>query len=85
MHEDGATPEGLEDMAGNVYEWTRDRFVPYGSDPARASAEPRYAVRGGSWHSPPEHLRCCHRKGLFPETRQASVGFRCVLPCSEEG
>ncbi len=80
MHEDGATPDGIHDLAGNVYEWTRDRYAPYkrrvdaADDPA-----PRRAVRGGSWHSPPSALRCTHRMGLFPEARELTVGFRCVL------
>lgn len=83
MHEDGATPEGVYDLAGNVYEWTQDLFAPY--DPARRHAAlkagvPRRTVRGGSWHSPPGELRCTFRKGLFPESQLSTVGFRCGLP-----
>ncbi|MBN2307842.1 MAG: SUMF1/EgtB/PvdO family nonheme iron enzyme, partial [Candidatus Hydrogenedentes bacterium] len=83
MHEDGATPDGIYDLAGNVYEWTLDPFVPYtsriqGNGPP--ADEPRRVVRGGSWHSPPHELRCTFRKGLFPETQLATVGFRCVVP-----
>ncbi|MCC6694651.1 MAG: SUMF1/EgtB/PvdO family nonheme iron enzyme [Candidatus Hydrogenedentes bacterium] len=83
MHEEGKTPENVYDLAGNVFEWTSDFFLPY--DAARRveaakSGAPRRTVRGGSWHSPPQELRCSSRKGLFPETAQPTVGFRCVLP-----
>ncbi|MBI4559441.1 MAG: SUMF1/EgtB/PvdO family nonheme iron enzyme [Candidatus Hydrogenedentes bacterium] len=82
MHEDGATPEGLFDLAGNVYEWTLDYFLPYDlvrqGNPG-ATTSPRRVVRGGSWHSTKDELRCTHRKGLFPEAQLTTVGFRCVL------
>ena len=83
MHDDGCTPEGVCDLAGNVYEWTSDLFLPY--DPVkRASAErhgpPLRAIRGGSWRSPASELRCAFRMGLFGESQLNTVGFRCVLP-----
>ena len=81
MHDDGATPDGVEDLAGNVFEWTCDPFIAYST--ARGNKEhrdsPRRALRGGSWASPPEHLRCTARQGLFAESRLNTVGFRCVL------
>ncbi|MFP4501078.1 MAG: SUMF1/EgtB/PvdO family nonheme iron enzyme [Candidatus Hydrogenedentota bacterium] len=82
MHEDGATPEGIQDMAGNVYEWTKDPFRPYNAKPNGSEHAPettRRAVRGGSWESPQAELRCTARRGLFAESRLNSVGFRCVL------
>jgi formylglycine-generating enzyme required for sulfatase activity len=83
MHEEGATPEGLQDLAGNVYEWTADAYVYYadiikGDGPR--PGETRRVVRGGSWASRPEELRCSARKGLFPESQLNTLGFRCVLP-----
>jgi formylglycine-generating enzyme required for sulfatase activity/tRNA A-37 threonylcarbamoyl transferase component Bud32 len=81
MHDDGATPDGVEDLAGNVFEWTCDPYLAYST--ARDNKEnrdsPRRAVRGGSWASPAEHLRCTARQGLFAESRLNTVGFRCVL------
>ena len=83
MHEAGATPDGVFDMAGNVYEWTLDGFVAYnpgknGGDNT-GSPSPRRVVRGGSWHSLAGELRTSSRKGLFPETQLTTVGFRCAL------
>ena len=82
MHEDGATPEGILDLAGNVYEWTRDFFLPYAPEQREREERDaaRRAVRGGSWHSPPAELRCSFRKGLFPESQLTTAGFRCVIP-----
>lgn len=85
MHEEGATPEGVCDLAGNVYEWTSDSFAPY---PTKAQAgkqgTPRRSCRGGAWNSGPHELRCSARKGFFPETQANHVGFRCVLAAEGE-
>lgn len=83
MHDDGRTPDGVCDLAGNVYEWTSDLFLPY--DPAKRqeaaqNGPPLRTVRGGSWQSPASELRCSFRKGLFPLSQLNTVGFRCVLP-----
>lgn len=84
MHDSGQTPEGVFDLAGNVFEWTIDSFVPYNpkGGPSAQNSEPRRVVRGGSWHSDPLELTATCRKGLFPETQLTTVGFRCVIPAS---
>ncbi len=87
MHDEGRTPDGIYDLAGNVFEWTLDPFVPYttlrhATDPINA---PRRTVRGGCWSSPAEELRCTLRRGLFPESRLPTVGFRCVVPAATSG
>lgn len=85
MHDTGATPDDLLDMAGNVYEWTLDAFAPYqpkGPSPAQ-SGDPRRVVRGGSWHSEVPELSTSYRKGLFPETQLTTVGFRCVIAAKQ--
>ncbi|MDK1021844.1 MAG: bifunctional serine/threonine-protein kinase/formylglycine-generating enzyme family protein [Candidatus Hydrogenedentes bacterium] len=86
MHETGATPEGVYDMAGNVHEWTLGAYVPYNpkaGGEVTDSKEPRRVVRGGSWHSQAAELRTTSRKGLFRESQLTTVGFRCVLPSPE--
>jgi len=83
MHEEGATPDGIQDLAGNVSEWTADTYIYYADVLEGKEARPgetRRIVRGGSWASPAGELRCSARKGLFPESRLNTVGFRCVLP-----
>ncbi|MCH8204969.1 MAG: SUMF1/EgtB/PvdO family nonheme iron enzyme [Candidatus Hydrogenedentes bacterium] len=86
MHDKGATPDGVLDMAGNVFEWTLSAYIPYnpkaGGDVINSKV-PRRVVRGGSWHSQAEELRTTARKGLFRESQLTTVGFRCVLPAPE--
>ena len=81
LHEEGQTPEGLLDMAGNVHEWTLDPYAPYSQNrqqqPATAQT-PIRAVRGGCWTSPAEELTTTARKGFIPETQLKTIGFRCV-------
>lgn len=87
LHDDGATPEGLLDMAGNVYEWTRDPFVPYGAmrtNPEGAQKEPRRTCRGGAWDSSADALRASHRMGQFPKSALATIGFRCVYELNDD-
>lgn len=82
MHDGGATPEGVFDMAGNVYEWTLGAYKPYKEDEGGEVSdptEPRRVARGGSWHSQAEELRTTARKGLFRESQLTTVGFRCVM------
>jgi formylglycine-generating enzyme required for sulfatase activity len=80
----GASVLGLQDMAGNVWEWTSGYF---GREPPQAAT--RYApqgplvgeertIRGGSYRSPPSDLRLTRRLGLAPEERLPGVGFRCA-------
>ena len=73
---DGATPEGILDLAGNAAEWTADLFTPdYGSAPGADRA-----VRGGSFSSSAAFLRGASRSGKAPERREPTLGFRCVWP-----
>jgi len=87
MHEDGRTPEGVYDLAGNVMEWTLGAYLPYGElrkSPEAAANEPRKVARGGCWGSPPSDLTCTARKGIFAESQLTTLGFRCVLPINKQ-
>lgn len=85
----GQTPEGVFDLAGNVWEWTADwyRVLPEADVP---SERPARVLRGSSWsgvgHFGPEVLEqilAHNARGSFrlyadPEGRLNDVGFRCV-------
>ena len=88
MHEEGQSPEGIFDLAGNVMEWTVDPYSPYGAlrsgrrEEALAK-EPRRVCRGGCWSSPEEDLVTTARRAYFPESQLPIIGFRCVLPVQD--
>lgn len=83
--EDGKSPYGIYDMAGNVSEWTSDWYDKnaYQNSPARnpkgaASGEDK-VLRGGSWLVNPQALRSAHRDNdLKPTNRFSDNGFRCA-------
>jgi len=65
---------GLEDMAGNCWEWCDDFY----SEDKREGGSPR-VVRGGAFWDVARDLRSSSRGGYVPEDRFRYVGFRCVL------
>ncbi|MBI3609084.1 MAG: 4-hydroxybenzoate octaprenyltransferase [Nitrospirae bacterium] len=83
--ENGKSPYGLYDMAGNVYEWTANWYKPY---PLNHEFNVHYGeknkiVRGGSWYdclsygcglSAPSY----NRSRFAPEIRNKGFGFRCA-------
>src|SRR5204863_6035787 len=80
----GASPYGLLDLAGNVWEWTASYFSrepPHSSshfDPRGPLAGDERSVRGGSYRSPPSDLRLTRRMGVPAGERMAGLGFRCA-------
>lgn len=76
---DGASKEGIVNLVGNVWEWTRDVYAPYEGGSAARSAGLYRVLRGGSWNSDPNHLTTTYRLAYDPEFRfSANGGFRCV-------
>ena len=79
---EGASPFGVLDLAGTVWEWTSTAYrpYPYSAHDGREHAEtgaPR-VVRGGSFIHEPGEIRCSARHPLHPGTRDHYVGFRVV-------
>ena len=78
----GASPYGVLDMAGNVWEWTSTKWVGnyqnYTPDDRPEGNEPR-TVRGGSFSHNVRFVRCACRNYyyFFPFV---SVGLRVVSP-----
>ena len=75
----GASNEGVLNLVGNVWEWTRDFYGPYEGQTDPTSARQYRVLRGGSWNSDPGHLTTTYRLAYDPEFRfAANGGFRCV-------
>ncbi|CAK0772933.1 formylglycine-generating enzyme [Gammaproteobacteria bacterium] len=83
---------GINDLGGNVWEWTCSPFVArslflglfYSVQPPREGenkcAEPgkdnAWVMRGGSWFNLPEQLHNTYRTGQSTDYRYKTVGFR---------
>ncbi|UCF19389.1 MAG: SUMF1/EgtB/PvdO family nonheme iron enzyme [Gemmatimonadota bacterium] len=79
----GATPEGVYDLAGNVWEWVSDweaeAYEAADSVDPRGTETGAYRVlRGGSFDYDVSYLRASFRAGSFPEFTIGSSGFRVV-------
>ena len=75
---------GLNDMLGNVFQWTQDCWHDdYAGAPTDGSASPdgdcsEHELRGGSWFSSPRYLRASYRNHFPADYRTSSVGIRLV-------
>src|SRR5215213_9190282 len=58
----GAAPCGALDMAGNVWEWTRDELFPYPGAKIIQRENNNRVVRGGCYKSKRKDLRCAVRR-----------------------
>ena len=83
----GAIPNDLPDMAGNVWEWTSGAECHPQSvcgvcpcDPGNGREDIRSGVgrvlRGGSWYRNQWYARCTLRYGVCPDARYHYLGFR---------
>jgi len=82
-HPKGASPFGVDDLAGNVSEWVADWYTE--SFPSSDTRNPKgpasgsgKVLRGGGWYDPAERVASTKRMQAPPEYRDKSVGFRCA-------
>ena len=71
----GAAPEGVVDLAGNVWEWCLNRVDDPGDTRVDASGDWR-ALRGGSWFYFLDYARADVRYRYCPVNRNNFIGFR---------
>jgi formylglycine-generating enzyme required for sulfatase activity len=83
--EEGKSPYGVYDMAGNVWEWVSDWYDNdyYKNSPSQNPTGPSTGgykvIRGGSWNSNQRNLRSADRYSDPPSFRSLYFpGFRCA-------
>jgi formylglycine-generating enzyme required for sulfatase activity len=80
----GASPYGLLDMAGNVWEWVHDWYsstynstLPY-DNPTGPDTGTGKVLRGGGWYFNDDLLRVANRDVSYPSNEYSDLGFRCA-------
>jgi iron(II)-dependent oxidoreductase len=90
-YDNGVSPYGVFQLAGNVAEWTADWYDPhyYKTAPDRNPKGPekgtQRAFRGGGWIDSTPSVRPAQRNGTDPNTKMNWLGFRCARDAKDAG
>lgn len=74
-HEAGASPYGIQDLAGNVGEWTNSSYKTIDYD---LTGKTDMAIRGGQSNSRYLFITTTSSYVTSPETADGAFGFRCM-------
>jgi hypothetical protein len=85
IYPQGASVEGVLDLAGNVWEWCLNEYTS--PERTQRSGEGSRVLRGGSWTLDREYARADYRNFGSPDDRSDDVGFRvvCASPIRSDG
>jgi formylglycine-generating enzyme len=81
--ENGRSPFGVDDLAGNASEWVADWFADSFSpgdtfNPMGPNEGEKKVIRGGGRYDPPARISAASRQHASPDTRAEDIGFRCA-------
>ncbi len=83
-HPSGQSPYGVQDLLGNVFQWTNDWYSPsyYGqapeSNPPGPSTGEQKVLRGASWATNQSYIHAAWRIPQDPLFASNTIGFRCA-------